>query len=219
MCVLHHQGGSTRVEPCVPMSERQVERLARRPCSLRGVPDGAPAKADVHRARARNRTHDPARIVLPSPAHGTESAEEAIRRAQTVATIRTVLAGAAHQLPAPGEQYIDTSAFLAHAVSVVRSHGFHRSGEEDATWRAALTRLEQGVEPANEDLTRAGEIRDWASQLRQRDDDELSGETRGLPGARSPHQPGAAPGRLGRPRLQPTALLADTARTSKRRSA
>ena len=29
VCVLHHQGGVTRVEPCVPMSERQVERLAR----------------------------------------------------------------------------------------------------------------------------------------------------------------------------------------------
>jgi hypothetical protein len=45
------------------------------------------------------------------------------------------------------------------------------SVQEDATWRAALTRLEQGVEPATEDLTRAGEIREWASQLTQRDDD------------------------------------------------
>ena len=43
----------------------------------------------------------------------------------------------------------------------------------------------------------------------------LSGETRCLPGARAPHQQGAAAGRLSRPRLQPTPLLADTARTSK----
>ena len=88
-----------------------------------------------------------------------------------MATIRTVLAGAAQQLPDPGEQYIDTSTFLAHAVSVVRSHGFHRSDEEHATWRTALTRIEQGVEPTTEDLTRAREIRDWASQLKQQDDD------------------------------------------------
>ena len=64
-----------------------------------------------------------------------------------------------------------TSGFLAHAVSVVRSHGFHRSDEEDATWRTALTRVEQGGEPAMKDLTRVREIRDWASQLRARNDD------------------------------------------------
>jgi hypothetical protein len=101
----------------------------------------------------------------------TESAEDAIRRAQTVARIRTVVAGAAQQPPDPGEQYIDTSTFLAHAVSLVRSHGFHRSDEEDATWRTALTCIEQGGEPAIKDLTRAREIRDWASQLKERDGD------------------------------------------------
>jgi hypothetical protein len=88
-----------------------------------------------------------------------------------VATIRTVLAGAAHQLPDPGEEYINTTEFLAHAVRVVRSHGFRRSSEEDATWRAALGRLEREVGPAREDLNRAREIRDWASGLKQLGDD------------------------------------------------
>ena len=88
-----------------------------------------------------------------------------MRRAQTVARIRTLVAGAAHKPSDPGEQYIDTSRFLAHAVSAVRSHGFHRSDEEDATWLTALARIEQGREPATKDLTRAREIRDWASRL------------------------------------------------------
>jgi hypothetical protein len=97
--------------------------------------------------------------------------EAAIRRARTVATIRTLLTCAACRPPTPGERYIDTTAFLAHAVSVVRSHGFRRSGETDATWRAALTRLEQAVDPGTEDLFRAREIRDWASQRKRRDED------------------------------------------------
>ncbi len=71
-------------------------------------------------------------------------------------------------LSAPA-QYVDTTAFLAHSASVVRSHGFHRSGDENATWRAALSRLEQELEPAVEDQSRASEIRDWARQLKERD--------------------------------------------------
>ena len=61
------RAGRSRVEPCVPMSERQRRAPRRGACALRGMPDGAPAKADVHRARTRNRAHDPARIVLPAP--------------------------------------------------------------------------------------------------------------------------------------------------------
>jgi hypothetical protein len=56
-------------------------------------------------------------------------------------------------------------------VSVVRSHGFHRSDKEDATWQTALTRIEQEGKPAMKDLTRAREIRDWACQLRARNGD------------------------------------------------
>ena len=70
VCVLQHQGGSTQVEPCIPMSERAGRAPRRGPCALRGVPDGATANADVHRARTRNRADDPAGIVLPSPIDG-----------------------------------------------------------------------------------------------------------------------------------------------------
>lgn len=171
VCVLHLHGGSTRVEPCVPMSERQLERLggARALCEVcRTV---RPRKQTfIVRERATGRTIQLGSSCL-RPLTGTESAEDAIRRAQTVARVRTVLAGAAQPPSAPGAQYIDSSTFLAHAVSVVRSHGFHRSNDEDATWRTALTRMEQGDEPAIKDLTRAGEIRDCASQLMGRDDD------------------------------------------------
>jgi hypothetical protein len=171
VCVLHHQSGSTRVEPCVPMGERQVERLAEARALCEACRTVRPRRQTfLVRERATGRTIQLGSSCL-RPVAGLESAEEAIRRAQTVARIRTILAVAAHQLPDPGEQYIDTTAFLAHAVRVVRSHGFHRIGEEDATWRAALTRLEQNIEPTSEDLTRAGEIREWASQLNQRDDD------------------------------------------------
>lgn len=171
VCVLQHQGGTTQVEPCIPMSEQQVERLTASRALCEACRTVRPrTQTFIVRERATGRTIQLGSSCL-RPLTGSESAEEAIRRAHTVARIRTVLVGAAHQPPDPGEQYIDTSAFLAHAVGVVRSHDFHRSGENDATWRVALTRLEHGVEPTAEDLTRAGEIRDWASQLTPRDAD------------------------------------------------
>ena len=171
VCVLHHQDGPTRVEPCVPMSERLVDRLTRTRALCEACRTVRPRKQTfIVRERASGRTIQLGSSCL-RPLTGSDSAEDAIRRAQIVATIRTVLAGAAHQLPDPGEQYIDTTAFLAHAVSLVRYHGFHPSGDEHATWRPALTRLAQNVEPTTEDLTRADEIRAWASQLRQQDDD------------------------------------------------
>ena len=176
VCVLQHQGGSTQVEPCIPMSEVQVERLAAARALCEACRTMRPrTQTFIVRERASGRTIQLGSSCLRTLT-GSESAEEAIRRAQTVARIRTVLVGAAHQRPDPGEQYIDTSAFLARAVGVVRSHGFHRSGENDATWRVALTRLEQGVEPTAEDLTRAGEIRGWASQLTPRDADGYRGK-------------------------------------------
>jgi hypothetical protein len=171
VCVLHHHGGSTRVEACIPMSEQQVERLASARALCEACRTVRPRNETfIVRERATGRTIQLGSSCL-RPLIGSESAEEAIRRAQTVATIRTVLAGVAQQPADPGEQYIATIPFLAHAVSVVRTLGFHRSGEGDATWRAALTRLDQGVEPTGEDLSRAREILDWASQLKQRDDD------------------------------------------------
>ena len=171
VCVLHHRDGSTRVEPCVPMSERLIDRLTGTRALCEACRTVRPRKQTfIVRERASGRTMQLGSSCL-RPLTGSDSAEDAIRRAQIVATIRAVLAGAAHQLPDPGEQYIDTTAFLAHAASVVRSHGFYGSREEHATWRAALTRLEQNVEPTTQDLTRADQIREWASQLKQRDDD------------------------------------------------
>jgi hypothetical protein len=171
VCVLHHQDGSTRVEPCVPMSERLVDCLTGSRALCEACRTVRPRKQTfIVRARGSGRTIQLGSSCL-RPLTGSDLAEDAIRRAQIVATIRTVLAGAARQLPDPGEQYIDTTAFLAHAVSVVRSHGFQRSGETDATWRAALTRIEQAIDPGTEDLTRAREIRDWASQRKRRDED------------------------------------------------
>ena len=171
VCVLHHRDGSTRVEPCVPMSERLVDRLTGTRALCEACRTVRPRKQTfIVREREGGRTVQLGSSCL-RPLIGSDSAEDAIRCAQIVATIRTVLAGVAHQLPDPGEEYVDTTAFLAHAVSVVRSHGFHRSDEEDATWRTALTRVEQGGEPTMKNLTRAREIRDWASQLRARDDD------------------------------------------------
>ena len=170
VCVLDHQSESIRVEPCVPMSERQFERLAEARALCEACRTVRPRKQTfIVRERATGRTIQLGSSCL-RPLAGMESAEEAIRRAQTVARIRTVVADAAQHPPDPGEQYIDTSTFLARVVSAVRSHGFHRSDEEDATWRTALTRIEQGDEPAMKDLTRAREIRQWASKLRQQDD-------------------------------------------------
>jgi hypothetical protein len=171
VCVLHHQRESIRVEPCVPMSERQLERLGAARALCEACRTVRPRKQTfIVRERETGRTIQLGSSCL-RPVTGAGSAEDAIRRAQTVARIRTVVAGAAQHRPDPGEQYIDTNTFLAHAVSVVRSDGFHRSDEDDATWRTALTSVEQGSKPAVKDLTRAREIRDWASQLRERNDD------------------------------------------------
>jgi hypothetical protein len=171
VCVLHHQDGSTRVEPCVPMSKRLVDCLTGIRALCEACRTVRPRKETfIVRERASGRIIQLGSSCL-RPLTGSDSAEDAIRRAQIVATIRTVPAGVAHQLPDPGERYIDATAFLAHAVSIVRGHGFHRSGEDHATCRAAMTRLEQNVEPTTEDLTRADEVREWASQLNQRDDD------------------------------------------------
>jgi hypothetical protein len=172
VCVLHHQDGTTRVEQCMPMSEQQVECLAGTRALCEACRTVRPRKQTfIARERATGRTLQLGSSCL-RPLAGTESAEEAIRRAQTVTAIRTVLARAAHQLSAPAEPHIDTMAFLAHAVRAVRCDGFRRSAEEDATWRAALTRLEQKVRPTAEDLTRADGIREWASRLKRLDDDD-----------------------------------------------
>jgi hypothetical protein len=217
VCVLRHQDGSTQVEPCMPMSEQHVERLAAARALCEACRTVRPrTQTFIVRERATGRTIQLGSSCL-RPLTGAESAEEAIRRARTVANIRTVVAGAAQQPPDPGEQYIDTSAFLAHAVSVVRSHGFDCSGENDATWRVALTRLEQGVEPTAEDLTRAGEIRDRAGQLTPRDADGYRGKlaaclARERLTSRELSLAASAVRAFNRP------LLADTARTSNRRS-
>jgi hypothetical protein len=132
-------------KPWVPQGERELERLggARAVCEARRTV--RPRKQTfIVRERATGRPIQRGSSCL-RPLTGTASAEDAIRRAQTVARIRTVVAGAAQQPPDPGEQYIDTSTFLAHAVSVVRCHGFHRSDEERATWRIALTRIERAA--------------------------------------------------------------------------
>jgi hypothetical protein len=173
VCVLHHQSESNRVEPCVPISERDLERLGEARALCDACRTVRPRKQTfIVRERATGRTIQLGSSCL-RPLAGMESAEEAIRRGQTVARIRTVVAGAAQHPPDPGQQYIDTSTFLAHVVRAVRSHGFHRSDEEDATWRAALTRIEQGDEPAMKDLTRAREIRQWASKLRKQNDHDF----------------------------------------------
>jgi hypothetical protein len=170
VCVLQHQGGFTQVEPCIPMSEQQVERLAAARALCEACRTVRPrTHTFIVRERATGRTIQLGSSCL-RPLTGAESAEEAIRRAQTVTNVRAVIASAAQRPPDPGEQYIDTSTFLAHAVSAVRSHGFRRSEDEDATWRTALTRIEQGRRPAIKDLTRAREIRNWASQLKERGD-------------------------------------------------
>jgi hypothetical protein len=169
VCILKHHGGSTEVEPCVPMSDRQIQRLTAARALCEACRTVRPrSDTFIVRERATGRTMQLGSSCL-RPVTGAEPADEAIRRAQIVATIRTVLAGAAHQRRDPGEEYIDTSVFLAHAVSVVRSHGFRRTDDRGATWRAALTLLEQGVEPPAQDLSRADEIREWASQLTKRD--------------------------------------------------
>ena len=82
-----------------------------------------------------------------------------------MAAATRAVSAAARNAASPGEEYIDTIVFLAHAVNEVRSHGFSPDGTETATWRGALKLLEKGLAPSTGDLRRAAEIRQWAAQL------------------------------------------------------
>jgi hypothetical protein len=99
------------------------------------------------------------------PYTGAEAPERCLSHARALAGTRAALAAAgprAVRRLATGERYIDTTAFLAHAVALVREGGY-RSATRLAPMRAdALDRLEQAAAPALADLRRAAEIRRWA---------------------------------------------------------
>lgn len=68
---------------------------------------------------------------------------------------------------------VDTLTYLAHAVAIVRARGFVPAGAVDTqpTWRGALERLHDGVEPAAADRVRAHQILGWVASLHPRDPD------------------------------------------------
>ena len=169
VCVLDHRGTETRVEPCAPLAGSLLQRLA-----------GARALCEACRTvRPRNQTfilreRPTGRMVqLGSsclrPYTGAESAERELRRAEALAEATVTLAAAETSRPRrgrePGERYIDTTLFLAHAAGLVRRVGFHPADDPEPTWMAALELLERDTAPDSADLRRAGEIRSWASTL------------------------------------------------------
>ena len=163
--MLHHQDGLTRVEPCVPIGERQLELLSQARALCEACRTVRPRNQTfIMRERASGRTVQVGSSCL-RPYTGVDSAAEPIRRAQTMAAATRAVSAAARNAASPGEEYIDTVAFLAHAVNEVRSHGFSPNGTETATWRGALKLVELGGAPSIGDLRRAAEIRQWAALI------------------------------------------------------
>jgi hypothetical protein len=154
------------------LDERQLARLAGTRALCEGCRTVRPRKQTfVVRERTTGRTMQLGSSCL-RPYIGVESPEAAIRRAQMRADIHVTLASAACESTGPGEEYIDTSAFLAHVVAVARSRGFQPARDPSATWQVALNLLEEGVEPSTGDLRRVREIRQWTAGLKL---DESSG--------------------------------------------
>jgi len=76
-------------------------------------------------------------------------------------------------MPAEAEHdaWVDPTAYLAHAVAVVRDHGYVPAAGEEPTWRTALERLTHDADVTSADLRRADEILGWAASLRPRNPD------------------------------------------------
>ncbi len=165
VCVLHHQDGLTRVEPRVPIGERQLELLSRARALCEACRTVRPRNQTfILRERSSGRTVQVGSSCL-RPYTGVDSPAGPVHRAQRMAAATRAVGAAARNAGSPGEEYIDTVVFLAHAVSEVRSHGFSPNGTETATWRGALKLLELGGPPSIGDLRRAAEIRQWAARL------------------------------------------------------
>ncbi len=171
VCVLHHQDGLTRVEPCVAIGERQLELLSSARALCEACRTVRPrTQTFILRERSSGRTVQVGSSCL-RPYTGVDSPGGSVHRAQTMAAAIRAVSAAARNAASPGEEYVDTVVFLAHAVSEVRSHGFSPNGTETATWRGALKLLELGGAPSTGDLMRATEIRQWAARLAPKEPD------------------------------------------------
>jgi hypothetical protein len=169
VCVLEHEAGRTVVRACAPMSEEHRDRLT----AARGLCEACRtvrprSKTYLLRNRTTGRTVQlGSSCVRPFTAAG--SSQAAIRRAEQLATARTALSAAARRTPAPGERYIDTLAFLAHAIAAVRDGEYAPASHPAPTWSTALERLQEDAPASSGDLERASDVRHWAETRRTED--------------------------------------------------
>ncbi len=162
VCVIHHgKDGAPTLEECVPLAERERERLL-----------GTRALCEACRTiRPRNQTlvlreAQTSRLIQVGTScartyTGADRPEAALARAQLLAQARSVVLGASRE-NVRGDDYIDLTAFLAHAAALVRERGYASVEEEHPTWEGALKRVEEQLEPTGSDHARAVEIRRWA---------------------------------------------------------
>ncbi|HWF25996.1 MAG TPA: hypothetical protein VG275_11140 [Solirubrobacteraceae bacterium] len=169
LCVLEHQSGRTIVRPCAALSEAQREALqgARALCeACRTVRPRS--KTFLLRDRTTGRTVQlGSSCVRPYTRAG--SAEAAIHRAEQVAAAVAAVRTAARRDPPPGERYIDTDIYLAHAIEAVRAAGYAPASSNRPTWKQALERLESRASATPADLARARDVRRWAKERRTED--------------------------------------------------
>jgi hypothetical protein len=166
VCVLEHEAGRTAVRACVEMGEEQRERLA----AARGLCEACRTvrprtKTYLLRHRTSGRTVQLGSSCVRSFTR-VGSPEAALRRAEQLAEARASVTAAARRRPGPGERYIDTIVFLAHAIAVVRDRGYEPASDPAPTWAAALKLLEEDVAPPGVDLQRARDVRRWAATRR-----------------------------------------------------
>jgi hypothetical protein len=131
VAALHHDTGQTRVEPCAPIPHALLERLSQTRALCEHCRTVRPRKQTwLLRNRATGQTMQVGSSCI-KPLTGAASVEQALARAQALAGAHAALAtlaATAHagepRTPAPGDKYIDTTRFVAHAAAVVREQGF-----------------------------------------------------------------------------------------------
>jgi hypothetical protein len=124
VCVLHHEHGQTRPQPCARISKPQLARLASARALCEACRTIRPrTKTFRLRDNSTGRTMQLGSSCLRAYT-GAESPEAAVRRAESLADARAALTSASRTSsspPEPAAKYIDTTEFIPHMRAIAEN--------------------------------------------------------------------------------------------------
>ena len=162
--MLHHQDGLTRVEPCVPIGERQLELLSQARALCEACRTVRPRNQTfIMRERASGRTVQVGSSCL-RPYTGVDSAAEPIRRAQTMAAATRAVSAAARNAASPARNTSTRSRSSRMRSTRSAATASARTGPRQPRGGRTQARRARGA-PSIGDLRRAAEIRQWAALI------------------------------------------------------